>query len=42
MPRDYEYFDDPVYRPKLSAILIAIAFWSVLGFVGAILFAVLT
>lgn len=40
--RHNEFTDDLVYRPTLPLILIAIVFWSAVGFFGAIVFAVLT
>lgn len=39
--RHNEFTDDLVYRPPLPLILIAIAFWSAVGFVGAIIWVLL-
>jgi hypothetical protein len=38
MQRD-DFADDLVYRPSLPAILIGVALWSAIGFIGAIIFA---
>ena len=34
-----DFADDLVYRPSLPAILICVAFWSVVSFAAAIIFA---